>query len=162
MNFMLKVEDAKMTQVKKALEKENIKVVSIYEVYKEKPASGTTADRRDQSRRDRLRMRAEQACEAWMKIDDLAHELEEVARKLSVRVSYEDLRWRGPAEGRIVPGSRRARIIINKALNKEDRAHSSPGAWQVSVGGDIGSPGSASSSTTAGGRDSSSEFGVRS
>lgn len=41
MNFMLKVEDAKMTQVKKALEKENIKVVSIYEVYKEKPASGT-------------------------------------------------------------------------------------------------------------------------
>ncbi|MEK6815662.1 MAG: hypothetical protein AABY65_13105 [Nitrospirota bacterium] len=44
MNFMLKVEDAKMTQVKKALEKENIKVVSIYEVYKEKPASGITAD----------------------------------------------------------------------------------------------------------------------
>lgn len=41
MNFMLKVEDAKMTQVKKALEKENIKVVSIYEVYKEKPASGS-------------------------------------------------------------------------------------------------------------------------
>ncbi len=39
MNFMLKVEDAKMTQIKKALEKENIKVVSIYEVYKEKPAT---------------------------------------------------------------------------------------------------------------------------
>ncbi|MBI1865997.1 MAG: hypothetical protein HYR98_09775 [Nitrospirae bacterium] len=44
MNFMLKVEDAKMTQIKKALEKENIKIVSIYEVYKEKPAAVALGD----------------------------------------------------------------------------------------------------------------------
>ncbi|MBI1865996.1 MAG: hypothetical protein HYR98_09770 [Nitrospirae bacterium] len=58
-----------------------------------------------------------------MKIDDLAHELEEVARKLSVRVSYEDLRWEGPGgKGGSCRVHDERRIIINKALNKEDRA----------------------------------------
>ncbi|OGW61729.1 MAG: hypothetical protein A2V83_08615 [Nitrospirae bacterium RBG_16_64_22] len=58
-----------------------------------------------------------------MKIDDLAQELEEVARKLSVRVSYEDLRWEGPGgKGGSCRVHDERRIIINKALNKEDRA----------------------------------------
>ena len=44
-NFMLKVQDAKMTEIKKALEKANIKVISIYEVFKEKPAAPTGTSR---------------------------------------------------------------------------------------------------------------------
>lgn len=34
-NYMVKVEDAKMAQIKKALESANIKVISIIDVYKE-------------------------------------------------------------------------------------------------------------------------------
>ncbi len=34
-NFLVKVQDTKLTEVKKALEKANIKVTSIIEVYKE-------------------------------------------------------------------------------------------------------------------------------
>lgn len=33
-NYIIKVEDAKMTQIKKALETANIKVISIIDVYK--------------------------------------------------------------------------------------------------------------------------------
>lgn len=33
-NYIIKVEDAKMTQIKKALESANIKVISIIDVYK--------------------------------------------------------------------------------------------------------------------------------
>lgn len=33
-NYMVKVEDAKITQIKKALEAANIKVISIIDVYK--------------------------------------------------------------------------------------------------------------------------------
>ncbi len=34
-NFLVKVQDAKLTEIKRALEKANIKVTSIIEVYKE-------------------------------------------------------------------------------------------------------------------------------
>lgn len=46
-NFLVKVQDAKLTEIKKALEKANIKVTSIIEVYKEedkpsdKPVEGS-------------------------------------------------------------------------------------------------------------------------
>lgn len=33
-NYIIKVEDAKMTQIKKALETANIKVISIIDIYK--------------------------------------------------------------------------------------------------------------------------------
>ena len=33
-NYIVKVEDAKMTQIKKALESANIKVISIIDIYK--------------------------------------------------------------------------------------------------------------------------------
>lgn len=33
-NYLVKVEDAKMTQIKKALESANIKVISIIDIYK--------------------------------------------------------------------------------------------------------------------------------
>lgn len=33
-NYIIKVEDAKMTQIKKALESANIKVISIIDIYK--------------------------------------------------------------------------------------------------------------------------------
>ncbi|MDD5434851.1 MAG: hypothetical protein PH343_05420 [Nitrospira sp.] len=33
-NYMVKVEDAKITQIKKALEAANIKVISIIDIYK--------------------------------------------------------------------------------------------------------------------------------
>ncbi|MCC6544296.1 MAG: hypothetical protein IT392_07315 [Nitrospirae bacterium] len=44
-NYIVKVEDAKMAQIKKALETANIKVISIIDIYKsgEEPAKKETA-----------------------------------------------------------------------------------------------------------------------
>jgi len=127
-NFILKVQDAKLADVQKALKDANITVVSILEVHKEE----VTAERRELCFRGNERLSSSlgrtsrtfppphsaiiNGVQDCMKVT-LA-ELETVANALSVKVTYEDLKASKGGSCRVLETRR---IIINKHLQTGEK-----------------------------------------